>query len=238
MLQLCGDGQEEGNLMIPGIYGIRNLNNEKIYVGSSIDFEKRILEHKDSLNKNCHHNILLQRSWNKYGESSFVFFLLEKCEKNCLIEEEQYWMDFYNSYNPYKGYNINPTAGSRLGSKHTDDSKKLMSDYRKSDMYWWRGRKHSPETIEKLKESKRGDKNPFYGKHLTEEHKRKVGDGVKGKDPWNKGKSNCYSEETINKISNSLKGDKNPFYKKHHSEETIRKMKDAWIRRKKKTLNG
>jgi len=37
------------------------------------------------------------------------------------------------------------------------------------------GRKHSPETIEKIRLSKIGSKNPFYGKHLSEEHKQKIG---------------------------------------------------------------
>lgn len=109
-----------------GIYLITNLVNNKVYVGSSVDLLKRYKEHEYYLKKNKHHNMHLQRAWDKYGENNFSFSILEIVfEKNELIEREQYWMDFYNVSE--KGYNINPVAGSNLGRKNPeDDLEKFM----------------------------------------------------------------------------------------------------------------
>ena len=109
------------------------------------------------------------------------------------------------------------------------------------------GRKpQSEETRRKISESKKGEKNPMYGKSLSLEHSRKLSEAKLGKPSNAKGKK--YSEETrqnykkaaiiratnpaINeKISNSLKGIK-------RSEETKRKMAEAAkLREAKKKLS-
>ena len=59
-----------------GIYIIRNTSNNKVYVGQSIKPKGRLVKHKAALKRNNHENILLQRSWNKYGESCFEFYII------------------------------------------------------------------------------------------------------------------------------------------------------------------
>lgn len=105
-----------------GIYMIENTVNNKVYIGSSVDTNNRINNHKNDLNKNKHHNKYLQRAWKKYGADNFTFTVIEKVnDRDKLIEREQYWMDYYNVSE--NGYNINPTAGSQLGRKLSEDSK-------------------------------------------------------------------------------------------------------------------
>jgi len=70
----------------------------------------------------------------------------------------------------------------------------------------------------KISEALRGEKHPFYNKHLSEEHKRKISAGHLGKH---------LSEEAKKRMSESQKGNKNNFYGKHHSEETKRKISEA-----------
>lgn len=53
-----------------------------------------------------------------------------------------------------------------------------------------------PEVREKLSKLKSGENHHFFGKHLTEEHKKKVSEGNKGK---------TFSDETIKKLSDSMK---------------------------------
>ena len=63
-----------------------------------------------------------------------------------------------------------------------------------------------------------GKNHPFYGKHRSEETRRKLAESKKCK---------SLSEEHRRKISESLKGENNPFYGKHHTEESRRKMSEA-----------
>ena len=76
-----------------GIYLIFNLVSGKRYVGSSINIYNRFHEHIHILKRNEAHNKHLQNSWNKYGEESFVFQVLEYCEPKVQFEREQYYID-------------------------------------------------------------------------------------------------------------------------------------------------
>ena len=76
-----------------GIYKIKNIITEKVYVGSAIDIDNRWRKHKQMINEGDHHSIKLQNSVNKHGIDQFVFEIVEECKKELLIEREQYWID-------------------------------------------------------------------------------------------------------------------------------------------------
>lgn len=78
---------------IVGIYQIKNILNEKVYIGQSKDCLRRRSTHFTSLRKNKHINIHLQHAWNKHGEQSFVFEILTKCEISELSKYEQSAID-------------------------------------------------------------------------------------------------------------------------------------------------
>jgi group I intron endonuclease len=89
------------------VYGIRCVENDKYYVGSSTKVKARISTHKRSLRNGVHHSRKLQRAWDKYGEENFVFEIFESdVEQSLLQEREQYWMDKKNSFE--MGYNAYP----------------------------------------------------------------------------------------------------------------------------------
>lgn len=96
------------------IYAIINKKNNKLYIGSTVDYKIRLKVHINKLIKNEHHSILLQRAFNKYGIKMFKFKILEFVENDKLLEKEQYYLDFYESYNKRKGYNICNIAGRRV----------------------------------------------------------------------------------------------------------------------------
>lgn len=103
------------------IYSIKNKINNKIYIGSATNLSNRWSRHKSDLILKKHHSIYLQRAWDKHGEQSFEFSIIEEIlESQDLIIKEQYYLDLYRSYNPEFGYNISPTAGSSLGVIHTE----------------------------------------------------------------------------------------------------------------------
>ena len=89
------------------IYRIRNLTDNKCYIGSSCNFLSRKRGHIESLRSKRHHSILLQRAWNKYGESNFVFDIILYSDPKDNLHNEQLVL---NTYSPE--YNIAPIAGS------------------------------------------------------------------------------------------------------------------------------
>ena len=62
---------------VVGIYCIKNVISGRIYIGSSINIAGRWKQHRYQLNTNRHENHYLQHSWNKHGEGSFEFSILE-----------------------------------------------------------------------------------------------------------------------------------------------------------------
>ncbi len=64
---------------VSGIYTITNTVTGKLYIGESLDIYRRWHdEHIPQLKKNCHCNKELQNDFNKYGETSFSFEILER----------------------------------------------------------------------------------------------------------------------------------------------------------------
>lgn len=68
---------KKGEFNFPGIYTITCTASGKIYVGQTINVRRRWHNHKWHLRKGDHRNSHLQRSWNKNGESAFVFAVVE-----------------------------------------------------------------------------------------------------------------------------------------------------------------
>lgn len=94
-----------------GIYKILNITNGKYYVGSSVNINGRWLKHKALLRHNKHENPKLQNAWNKYGEESFSFEIIEECEKEKLLNREQFYIDDISNFNE-DCYNISKIANT------------------------------------------------------------------------------------------------------------------------------
>ena len=91
------------------------------------------------------------------------------------------------------------------------------------------GKHHSEETKKKLSEAAKGRQGPNKGKHLSEETKKKLSEAHKGKQA---GENNPmygkhHSAESIQKMSEAKKGENHPMYGKKHSEETKNKIGEA-----------
>lgn len=150
------------------IYTIRNTINNKIYVGSAVNYNSRKSVHKSRLKSNKHHSPKLQNAWNKYGENSFVFEILEEVnDVNNLISREQYYIDLLKPF-----YNCSPTAGNCLGKIVSQESKEKMS---KSHI----GKKLSRESIEKRTNTRR--ENGWSKSSISEESKKKISKTLKDK---------------------------------------------------------
>lgn len=150
------------------IYKITNTVNGKCYIGQTCQkLSYRYSDHIWRLKNDCHTNLHLQRSWNKHTKHAFKFELItEGTSKEELNLLEIAWIAELNSADMNFGYN-KEFGGNKYKTCNEETRIKLS--------FAAKGRTASDETRRKLSESKRGDKNPFFGKSLSVEHRRNVG---------------------------------------------------------------
>ena len=182
-------------MKISGIYQIQSkIKPERIYIGSAVDLDRRRKQHLGGLCRGTHDNSRLQRHFSKYGKDDLLFSVLLTCDKNELIEKEQFFID---SYKPY--FNISPTAGNTLGYRHTSEmikwfsktrkGKKFSIEYKEKISRLRKGRTVSYLTRIKISESHKGIKHTeevkkilsikHKGKILSEQHRRKISEALK-----------------------------------------------------------
>jgi len=124
-----------------GIYVIRNLINDKIYIGSSVNIKKRFCQHRNSLKKNKHHNKYLQRSWNKYGEENFEFVVIEHHSyPEKILGRENKCIFLYNP--EYNSVRVNKEGRFVL----SEETKKRISKSNKGKSHGVKGQKPSEQT--------------------------------------------------------------------------------------------
>lgn len=123
--------------------------NGKVYIGmTGLKPEYRWNNGKGYLNSNAHfRNAIKKYGWDNF-KHEVVYTNLDK-ETACAKEVEL--IKFYDSTNPAKGYNI--TTGGEVGYCVTFISEATR-------------KKHS--------EASSGENNPMYGKHHTEEARKKI----------------------------------------------------------------
>ena len=146
----------------------------KSYIGQSVDLQKRkyaFLRFGD-----IYGGQKINCARKKYHHKSlWNYTILEYCGIDDLDEREEYYISLYNTIN--NGYNCE--SGGHENKIVSDESKQKMSDAKKGKYC--------------------GENSPLYGKHLTDEHKRK--------------------------ISEARKGEKHPMYGKHRDDETKDKIR-------------
>lgn len=179
---------------ITGVYRIYCTENSKIYIGSAaVCFRRRWSQHRHELSHGKHGNSLLQRAWDKYGEQSFTFSVIEICDPSDCIKREQFHIDSEMAANRDIGFNLSVTAGSQLGFRHSEESKKKMRIART-------GRKASAETRKKMSKSGKGKRrslqfrnkirSSLIGRKLSAETKAKISAANLGRVPSERDREN------------------------------------------------
>ena len=151
--------------MIMYIYKITNNINGKIYIGQTVGtVENRFGEHCRA--SKC--NTPIDRAINKYGRENFSVEVLDETnDLEKLNKLEIFYINKYNSTDVSVGYNICDGGEGTMGYHHR------------------------PESCIKMSESRMGifagEKNPFYGKHHSQEQIEKWKRERKGRkltDEW------------------------------------------------------
>jgi len=153
-----------------GIYKWTNKLTNDIYIGlqSTVDLSKRFIRYFNLSYLKNRGTLIISRALIKY--SNFSLEILEYCNIPDLTEREQYYLDTLNPR-----YNTLKIAGSSLGRKHSEEAKAKISKAlkgvyvkEKSALY---GSRHSEETKALMSLKKSKSNNPLFGKTHTEETK-------------------------------------------------------------------
>ena len=102
--------------MSKGIYMLINDNTSEVYVGQSMNLEKRRRTHFEELANGTHHNSGMQADYN--SGDTFTFHVIEYANQATrpeLWKKEEYYIDLHDSY--YHGYN-NTRGGSYDGLRY------------------------------------------------------------------------------------------------------------------------
>lgn len=169
------------------IYKIINTVNSKIYVGLTSNLNRRWSQHKINSIKNSK-NSALYKSMNKYGIDKFELIPICKCLNYKVAGDvETELIRHYNSLAP-NGYNIQNGGIQAYEFKHPENFKKVMSERMKGENNPFYGKKHSKETIEKMKTLLKSRvykpktmESKLKGIPRTDEVKRKISEAQKGK---------------------------------------------------------
>lgn len=148
---------ENKKYAIPGIYCI--AYESILYIGKTINIERRLRQHISKLNCKKHHNSKLQNYYNKYKDK-FTYHVIEFCSKEDLSEKETYYIKIYDTY--LNGFNLTTDEIYKL---RAEDVKKLKEKNYKISIKL-KNKKFSNEHIKTLVESRikngtfAGIKNP------------------------------------------------------------------------------
>ena len=173
------------------IYLTTNLVNNKKYIG----------QHKGKPNDSyLGSGIHIKQAIKKYGKENFKKEVLEYANSQEELNElEIKIIALHNAVEDKNYYNV------------------AIGGYTPVVVGGMKGKKHTKETKQKLRELNMGENNPMFGKYGE----------------LNPNYGSQHSEETKKKISETriekgvAKGENNPMYGKKHSEESRRKMSDS-----------
>lgn len=149
------------------IYIYQNFTNNKIYVGQTSNLNKRIRDHKSKSNKNYNHP--LYNSIRKYGIDNFKVTVLETVSNDEVDNAEQFWIQFFRSWDRDFGYNIE--MGGCNTKTISESTKKKISEKHKGKRF---------NSIEHMKRLHKENGDRRRGIHLSEEVKTKISNSRKG----------------------------------------------------------
>lgn len=203
----------------PGIFCVENFVNSKKFIGYSKIGKYYKSDIYGQLRRGVFKNWKLQEDWNKYGEKSFEFNIIEENSGIGWIERKQYYMDLYKTCET--GYNIRPKADL---SEIASGTKEKMSKAQEGEKNHRFGKKMSSKEKQIRSEKFSGEKNPNYGKKHSSKIRKKISKKATGRK---------MSEEAKRKISKYKIGKKNSEEsKKKNSDKAVKRWKDPEFRKK------
>ena len=188
------------------IYKYTSPSN-KVYIGQTIHEHRRYMTHKRCYGDTKFCRSIRKYGFENFTYE--VIFTIDNEDRKRIKEKldfmERYYIRKYDSFK--NGYNMTLGGDGGAGTKHTEEFKEKISERMKKNNPAWnmtdewrlhigysqRGKKMSQEFCKKTSERMKNNnpmKNPevaakhaaaLKGKHLSEEHKKKISEYQKGK---------------------------------------------------------
>jgi group I intron endonuclease len=117
---------------VSGIFQVRNIINNNIFLGSSANIHKAQNNIKSQLKSGISNARPLQEAWNEFGEANFIFETVVTCPAEMLVETKQALLDQLKP-----AYNICQFAGSTLGQNLSEETiaKITITKHTETDEY-------------------------------------------------------------------------------------------------------
>lgn len=176
------------------LYRIINKINQKVYIGQTGDFKRRMKYHRSCKTS------LIGIAIKKYGKENFTYEILGEYEDSQIDNAERQAIIDNNSIRP-NGYNLE-SGGCQLKTLHEESKKKISLKKKgsspapnKGGTSWSKGLHLSDEHKANISKANTGKKR-LNVKPISEEHKKAISIKNKGK---------IRTEENKKKISDTLK---------------------------------
>lgn len=242
-------------MKVCGLYRIRNVKTGGFYIGSSVNVNIRLSNHRCMLRRATHDNIHLQRSFDKHGEGAFTFDLIAIVEVSERLSSEQRFLNrivgaplCFNiapsvvcgthgrKMPPFSAERLEQMRQRMTGRPVTAESRAKISAANKGRPSANKGKALSPETREKISVAQKGRKltqeqkdhlrTVNLGKHASEETRAKMSRTRTGQ------KHAPVSEIALANIRAAAKvRAKREVGRCHHSPAAIERMRESALRR-------
>jgi hypothetical protein len=118
------------------IYFIENIKNKKVYIGSTLNYDKRKSEHIKSIKNKNHHNQKINSDLNTFDINDFIFYPVSTfnyIDRDILYRIEYTWIDYlythielYNmKFNTMGKWNFMPPFKSKIQKREFRLLKKI-----------------------------------------------------------------------------------------------------------------
>jgi group I intron endonuclease len=218
------------------VYSITNTTNSKCYIGSTKHFQRRKQYHLYNLRKGNHHSCVLQNAWNKYGEASFVFAVIEQMASvDDLSTREQYYLDTLKpEYNiSLSAYRIKLTPEALARRNAANRGRKMTPEQAARNRARLMGHPVSETTRAKLAAANTGKKQ-------TDEYKQNMSERLKGRVFSPEHRKNLAESMKTRPLTEGLRAAQKAATDaaakanlgRKHNPATIAKMKASWEKRR------